>query len=51
MKAARSGKTDLSLPPVSVNGLLFRIFRAEARFMPSAGWPFGLSVICVGEKE
>lgn len=47
----RSSEDDLRVPPALLNILFFLIFQSEKYFLPYIRFPFGVSIICVAQKE
>lgn len=47
----RSSEDDLRVPPALCNVFFFLIFQSEKYFLPHVRFPFGVSIICVAQKE
>lgn len=48
--SGKRGSSDMSIPPIFINQLLFRVLKTEASILKLISLPFGSSLICVAIK-
>lgn len=47
----RGNRSDINLPPNTINGMLKKIFSSERKFLPYISFPFGVSLLLVAMKN